>query len=181
MIHIHILRVSNDSNFLEFRVECLPGYNFTTLLITRYDVQTKQDDVTLDCSHLLDGTTNEEVMQIPVTDLGTEVTMYYVEFGTTPVNPADPEDENVVGICSNVNFVYENLLDLVVNFNDCCISDADYETLDRNHMILYAHQEAMRLERYEDAIYFYNIIWNLFSHCPVKGRQANVINKPCNC
>lgn len=158
MIHIHILRVSNDSAYLEFKVECSAGYTFDTLLITRYNVLTGEDDTQINASALLDGTTTMETIRIATSALGSEVTMYKVEFGTSPTDPQGVEEDNVIGICSNVNFVYENLIDLVLNFTNCCISAADYETLDRNHMILYAHQEAMRLERYEDATYFYDVI-----------------------
>lgn len=90
---------------------------------------------------------------------GTDVTMYKVVFGAAP----EPESEftellTMTGLCSNINFVYANLLDLIMAFTDCCISDFDYDNLDRNHMILYAHTEAMRLNRETEAIFFYNII-----------------------
>lgn len=158
MIHIHILRVSNDSNYLEIKVECPVGYVFNQLRITRYNVATGEDDTTINASALLSGNSTMETMQIATSAIGTDVTMYRVEFGVTATEVGLPAIDNLTGICSNVNFVYENLLDLVMNFNDCCISDADYEKMDRSHMILYAHQEAMRLERYDDATYFYDVI-----------------------
>lgn len=181
MIHINLLRVSTDSKYLEFSVECPTDYRFNLLYITRYNVLTKEDDDTKDASALLQGTTNKEVMRIATSAFGSEVTMYKVEFGVASINPGDPEIENAVGMCSNINFVYANLLDLVLTFTDCCISATDYDNLDRNHMILYAHQEAMRLQRYVEAKYFYDIIWNLFVSCGPTTRQSNIINKPCNC
>ncbi|MGV8961801.1 MAG: hypothetical protein ACOH2V_00200 [Candidatus Saccharimonadaceae bacterium] len=185
MIHINLLRISTDSQYLEFSVECDTGYTFNHLYITRYDVIRKVDDNTNDASSLLAGTTNSEVMRIATSALGNsfgaEVTMYKVEFGVTPTNVGAPEIPNEVGMCSNVNFVYANLLDLIMSFTSCCISQSDYDNLDRNHMILYAHQEAMRLQRYNEATYFYDIIWNLFQSCGPTTRQSNIVNKPCNC
>lgn len=181
MIHINLLRVSTDSKYLEFSVECPANYRFNLLYITRYNVVTKQNDVTRDASNLLLGTSNQEIMRIATSALGDDVTMYQVEFGVEAIDPANPQIPNTVGICSNINFVYANLLDLVMSFTNCCISQSDYDNLDRNHMILYAHQEAMRLERYTEAKYFYDIIWNLFTNCGPTTRQSNIINKPCNC
>jgi len=181
MIHINLLRVSTDSQYLEFSVECPTDYRFNLLYITRYNVRTKLNDITKDASSLLLGNSNQEIMRIATSALGDDVTMYQVEFGVEAINSNDPQIPNVVGICSNINFVYANLLDLVMSFTSCCISQADYDKLDRNHMILYAHQEAMRLERYTEAKYFYDILWSLFTNCGPTVRQRNVVNTPCNC
>jgi len=186
MIQIHLLRVSPDSQWLEFMVECPTDYRFNTLYITRYNVLTKQDDVPKDGSALYN--TNADIsplhiqtIRIATSALGTETTMYKVEFKAN-ITPGTEETQlTTVGLCSNVNFVYANLLDLVLSFTNCCISQNDYDNLDRNHMILYAHQEAMRLERYTEAKFFYDILWNLFTNCGPSTRQSNVINRPCNC
>lgn len=181
MIQINLLRVSPDSQYLEFSVECPTGYTFTKLYVSRYDPVTELDDVTLDLSTLLQGTTTKEVIRIATSAIDTDVTMYQVTFGCFPIDPNGTEIDDAIGICSNVNFVYANLLDLIISFTNCCISQTQYDNLDRNYMILYAHQEAMRLERYTEAKYFYNIIWNLFVNCGPTTRQTSIINKPCNC
>jgi len=181
MIQINLLRVSPDSQYLEFSVECPTGYRFNTLNVIRYEPVTGTVDASLDLSGLLQGTTTKEIMRIATSAIDPDVTMYEVEFGVAPINGEDPPIENATGVCSNINFVYANLLDLVMSFTNCCISDTQYDNLDRNYMILYAHQEAMRLERYNDAKYFYSIIWNLFVSCGPTVRQSNIINKPCNC
>lgn len=189
MIHINLLRISTDSQYLEFSVECNVDYIFNQLYITRYNVLTKNDDPPKDASSILSGTTNQEIIRISTAALGigneANVSMYKVEFGVirigSLIDPQNPEIDNVIGICSNINFVYANMLDLVMNLTNCCISQSEYETLSRNHMILYAHQEAMRLERYSEAKYFYDIIWKLFTNCGVTPRQQNITNNPCNC
>jgi hypothetical protein len=125
-------------------------------------VLTKQDDVPKDGSALYD--TNEahtltnQTIRIATSALGAETTMYKVEFRAN-ITPGTEETQlTAVAMCSNVNFVYASLLDLVLRFTSCCISQNDYDTLDRNHMILYAHQEAMRLERFTEAKFFYDIL-----------------------
>jgi len=181
MIQINILRVSTDSQYIEFSIECTAGYNFNLLYIAKYNVSTALYETTKDCSALLQGTTQKEIMRIATSAFGTDVTMYKVTFGIAPIDPQGDEFAPTTGICSNVNFVYENLLNLVLKLTSCCVEDDEYEALIRNHMILYAHQEAMRLERYTEAEYFYGIIWNLFDNCGGSTRSGTMITNPCNC
>lgn len=191
MIEIALLRVSPDSQYLEFSINCPATYNFNGMFITKYDVTTHAWEVTPgttniithDASSLLEPLhSNQIVMRIAMSAFGTDVTMYKVVFAAAPVAGSGlTEILTMVGLCSNVNFVYANLLDLVLSFTNCCISDLEYDNLDRNHMILYAHTEAMRLGREIEAIFFYDIIWNLFTNCGPSTRQNNMINKPCNC
>ena len=181
MIQVNLLRVSPDSKYIEFSVECPTGYNFNLLYIARYNVSTATYDTTKDCSSLLQGTTQSEIMRIAASAFGTDVTMYKVTFGVAPINPSDPEIPETTGICSNVNFVYQNLLNPILGLTNCCVDATTYDTLMRNYMILYAHQEAMRLERYTEAEYFYGIIWNLFDNCGGSQRSGTLITNPCNC
>lgn len=190
MIEITLLRVSADSEYLEMSVNCPVTYLFNTLFITKYDVLTHEwETTTHDASSLITGV-NTKVMRIAMTAFAvpggslndSNVTMYKVVFGAAPIEGSGlTESLTMTGICSNVNFVYANLLDLVLSFTNCCISDLDYDNLDRNHMILYAHTETMRLGREIEAKFFYDIIWNLFTNCGLSTRQNNVMNKPCNC
>lgn len=181
MIQINLLRVSTDSQYIEFSVECPAGYNFNLLYIARYNVSTATYDTTKDCSSLLLGNTQKEVMRIATSAFGTDVTMYKVTWGVAPIAPESPELSPETGICSNVNFVYQNLLNSILGLTNCCITPETYDTLMRNHMILYAHQEAMRLERYTEAEYFFGIIWNLFDNCTGSARGGSMITNPCNC
>lgn len=181
MIQINLLRVSTDSQYIEFSIECTAGYVFNLLYIARYDVTNAVYDTTKDCSSLLQGTTTKEIMRIATSAFGTDVTMFKVTFGIVPLDPLGVEYPPETGICSNVNFVYENLLNSILVLTGCCIDETTYDALLRNHMILYAHQEAMRLERYTEAEYFYGIIWNLFTNCGGSARAGSMITNPCNC
>lgn len=179
MIQINLLRVSADSQYLEISIECPTSYYFNIFNIKRY-LGSGQYTESLDLSDRLSGETRE-IIQIPTSIFGTDVTMYWVELGVISDVPGAPAIDPAIGIVSNVNFVYANLLDLIMKLTDGCISQADYDVLDRNHMILYAHQEAMRLLRLEEAERFYDIIWKLFSKCGPTTRQYGIINNPCNC
>lgn len=187
MITIYLLHVSSDSLYLDFRVECPTDYHFTSILITKYNPL--KSEYYIEEFEVGQFCTNNPIQPIRVAlsalTPGSEnpivgATMYTVEFTAESTIEENPQ-LTAVGVCSNVNFVYENQLDLIMNMLDCCISAEDYDNLDRNHTILYAHQEAMRLERYADAEYFYDIIWKRFTHCGPATRQPNIINKPCNC
>ena len=183
MIEIALLRVCPNSEYLEFSVNCPETYEFDTLTIIKYDVNTKAwEPYTHDASGLIASGSHELIMRIAMSVFSsdpTDVTMYKVTFGATEIEGT--ETLSATGICSNINFVYANLLDLVMALTNCCVTDEQYDVLNRNHMILYAHQEAMRLGRELEAKYFYDIIWNLFVSCGPTTRQLNIRNKPCNC
>lgn len=178
MIQINLLRVSPDSKYLEFSVECPTDYVFNTLYITRY-AGDHVYDTTVDASGLLQGTTTKEVMRIALSALGETATMYKVEFGVTSLTL--PEIENSIALCSNINDVYANLLDMILKLNTGCVNPSEYEGLVRNYMFLYAHIEAMRLNRLFEAEKFYDLIINLFVNCGPTTRTLVPINKTCNC
>ena len=179
MIQIHILRISADAQFLEMHVECPSNYTFNFLEITRYDPVTKQDLTPIDLSIALKKTSNVEILRLATSLLGSDVTMYKVSLGT--IRNTSIDTEAAVGYCSNINFVYTGMLDLIMQLTASCINTSDFDTLNRNHMILYAHQEAMRLGRIADAKFFYNIIWKQFSWCGNSGRIDGVNTTNCNC
>ena len=183
MIQINLLRVSPDSQYLEFSVECPLDYTFNLLYISRYNVTTKLYDGTIDCSTLLQGTTTKEIMRIATSAFTGDITMYKVEFGVTSAVPENPEIDNAVGVCSNINFVYLDLLNILTSYVGCSITSFDYEKLTKVYIILFAHHEAMRLERYTEAEYFYDLLWETFVSC--SGQNAGVstggLIRPCNC
>jgi len=180
MIEISLLRISPDSKYLDIIVERSSQYRFNTLNVYRYLGKNEYDDP-VDCSSIYDPTKAKQVLRIAANSFGTDITMYKVEFGVVPDAEGVPVVQNEVAYCSNVNFVYENMLDLVLNIKNDCISDSELETFNRNHAILYSHTEAMRLGRFRESELFYDIIWNMFSNCGPAGRRSNIYNKPCGC
>lgn len=94
MIEINLLRISPDSKYLEFSVECPINYLFNKLFIKKYDMKPidSNDDLWRDCSNILQRTSTKEVMRISTTALSglpiepdqfgnSASTIYYVQFG----------------------------------------------------------------------------------------------------
>lgn len=202
MIAINLLRISPDSKYLEFSVECPTDYLFNKLFIKKYDAipLNENDDLWRDCSHLLQRTSTKEIMRIstealsgfqiePDIDGNLASTVYYVQFGAewvepTPGNPTLPVPTvaDVIGVASDVNKMYIILKDYLLNLDARCITAQDYQTLIRDYMFLYAHIEAMRLERFDDGEMFYDIIKKQFSSCPPAQRSNNPrLLNTCNC
>ena len=157
MIHISLIRISPDSKYLDIIVERPSTYRFNTLNIYRYLGENQYEDY-VDCSSVYDHSKTKQVLRIATSSFGEDVTMYKIEFGIVPDAEGVPEVENEVAYCSNTNFVYETMLDLALNVKNNCLKEFDLETFNRNHVILYAHTEAMRLGRFREAEFLYDII-----------------------
>ena len=84
-------------------------------------------------------------------------------------------DKQTIGICSDVNNIYNYLLQCLLSLDSRC-AELDND-IRRAFIILYGHQEAMRLERIDEAEYFYNILKNNFSNCNSSVRT----NNNCGC
>ena len=179
MIAINLLRISPDSQYLDIIAEVPSGYRFDNLQVYRYTGENVYEDP-VDCSAVFIPDTTKQVLRIKTSSFGEDVTMYKVEFGATPLVQPNPTYSETA-YCSNINFVYENLLDLLLNVTNSCLSTKELETLNRNHTILYAHTEAMRLGRFREAEMFYDVIWNMFTNCGPESRRAGIYNSNCGC
>ena len=199
MIEINLLRISPDSKYLEFSVECPINYLFNKLFIKKYDAIpiNSTDDLWRDCSHLLQRTSTKEVMRISTTALSglslepdhngnMASTMYYVQFGAEWIEPNPssptlpiPTVPDIIGTASDVNKVYALLKDMILNLDIHCIEQDDYQNLTREYMFLYAHLEAMKLERFDDAEMFYDIIKESFVTCS-RNNGVRYLDE-CNC
>lgn len=184
-IIINILRISSDSKYLEFNVECHKDYYFDTLNIYEYK-EKNNNPVYLGedfSSIFVDDTKTNWVARIPLDQLKGS-SMYYVEFGISPRSgEGKDEDCTFVGVCSDITNVYKSLLNDLLDLRFSCT--CDYKVSDnvkRIFAILYGHLEAMRLGRYTEAEWFYSLIESSFGNCP--GDNKSFINdsrKPCNC
>lgn len=189
MIQINLLRISPDSQYLEFSVECPTNYRFNKLFIKKYDYLTttgypSNSDGWIDGSSLYKQESTKEVMRINTEIFGGS-TMFYVEFGVNWIG-VDPEpvlsdgtklsDKTTIGVCSDVNNIYNYLLQCILNLEGVC-KTLDNDTR-RAFVILYGHAEAMRLERFEEAEYFYDVLKNNFNTCS-KDIRLNTTNCEC--
>lgn len=195
MIYINLLRISPDSQYIEFSVECPTNYIFNTLNIKKYDWETTTgypDNALgwVDASALYQGSSTKEVMRI-ATSIFKGSTMFQLEFGvqwiggeTEPLNPDGSKlsDQTTIGVCSDINNIYEYLFTEMLNLYTSlitCVSISD--DLKRAYIILYAHQNAMALGRIEDAEMFYDVLKNNFGTCSQVVRQNSGNSFSCNC
>ena len=188
MIQINLLRISPDSEYLEFSVECPANYRFNVLSIKKYDYLTttgypENSDGFIDASNLYKATSTKEVMRIATSIFG-GTGMFQVVFGVDWRGVGEEpllsdgtklSDKETVGVCSDVNNIYNYLLQCLLSLDSRC-AELDNDVR-RAFIILYGHQEAMRLERLDEAEYFYNILKNNFSNCDKSVR----INNNCGC
>jgi len=97
MIQINLLRVSPDSKYIEFSIECPTNYRFNVLKIRKYDYLTTtgyptNSDGWVDLSNFYVGTSTKEVIRIS-TDIFGGSTMFGVEFGVVWIGGANLFDE----------------------------------------------------------------------------------------
>lgn len=188
-IQINLLRISPDSKYLEFSVECPTNYIFNKLFIKKYDYLTttlypENNDGWIDGSILYKQESTKEVMRINTEIFGGS-TMFYVEFGVDWTSE-DPEPilpdgtklstNTTVGVCSDVNNIYNYLLQCILSLDGGC-EGLDSDTR-RAFIILYGHTEAMRLERFEEAEHFYDVLKNNFSNC---SNNIRINTRNCGC
>lgn len=184
IIIINILRISSDSKYLEFNVDCKKGYYFTTLYIRDYrePISSGKQVVGKDFSSIFedDQRTNWAV-RIPLDELSGP-SMYYVKFGAYDPNNPLKEDEVVIGVCSDISTVYKTLLNDLLSIRQSCSCDLGVsENVKRIFAILYGHIEAMKLQRYSEAEYFYSLIQQNFGNCEGDYPVNNSYKKSCNC
>lgn len=82
------------------------------------------------------------------------------------------ELEPAVAICSDVSNIYKLLMDELINQKDGNCSGIS-DTAIRNYLIMYAHQEALRLGHLTDAFLYFDMINNNFSKCGTFNRSCN--------
>lgn len=189
MIQINLLRISPDSQYLEFSVECPTNYRFETLSIKKYDYLTTTGYPTnyggfVQAGNLYKKTSTKEVMRLATSIFG-GTGMFQVVFKVNWIGEENEplyadgtklSDKETIGVCSDVNNIYEYLLQCLLSLDTKC-STLTNDTR-RAFTILFGHQEAMRLERLDEAEYFYNLLKNNFTNC-IDTNRLNTTN--CGC
>ena len=125
MIQINLLRISPDSQYLEFSVECPTNYRFNKLLIKKFDYLTTSGyptniDGYIDASALYKQESTKEVMRIAIKIFKT-TGMFHVVFGVDwdeELYGPEPllsdgtklSTKTSEGLCSDVNNIYNYLI-----------------------------------------------------------------------
>lgn len=185
-IFVDIFRISADGEYLELDVSCHPDYMFTDFIIADYE-HNEDNKKIWDFSEDIDEESNRQMFRIKLSELNGP-SMYYANISVILRNSEENDYINVIDskestmmVCSDVTNVYYYLLkelQSVANPCDPCNSKLSTE-LQRVFVILYAHLEAMRLERWTEAEMFYTLIKNNFSNC--KSSYELGPSKSCNC
>lgn len=192
MIQINLLRISSDSKYIEFSVECPNNYLFNILRIKKYDyldnlgTYPTNSSGWVDASSVYSKLSTKEIIRIS-TDIFAGSSMFYLEFGVEWIGDTDEplnsdgtklSDVTTVGVCSDINTFYKYLATKLIEL-ECKCSNLDNDSK-RAFTLLFAHQEAMRLERFIEAEKFYTILKNNFSICTPSNRYLSINNCKCN-
>lgn len=174
MIQVELLRISSDSNYIEFIVACPIGYHFNRLEIRKYDADPAD---WVDCVSVLQGTSDREVIRLS-TSIFSGASMFYCNFGIIKDNwtDGDPDPETLIAVCSDVNKFYFAAHDKIEALEMKEIPRGDYELLTRWYFAVYAHEQAMRLERYDDAERFYDILKDIITESGYAQRELETLN-----
>ena len=106
------------------------------------------------------------------------------EEGTGIIEPVHPcygklSDQITIGVCSDVNNIYQYILTPILQMDSKCPNIS--EEVKKVFTFLFAHTEAMRLERFSEAENFYTVLKNNFSNCSGTTRTGTrIVNCGCN-
>lgn len=82
-------------------------------------------------------------------------------------------------ICSDVNYVYNCLLEDIITDCDCCSNGGELsDNAIRNYLILYGHNAAMWQRDYTTAEEYFKILSRCFKNC---GCSNKSVTKNCGC
>lgn len=201
MICINLIRVSPDSKYLDINVTTGNQYRLSSLIITRFNGS--QWEHPIDASEYLQ-TSENQVLRLNLNIFG-GTGLFKIEMREKWINqeceepidrcqPCYPSDLTTTAYASDVSNVYRYLVTKLISMNcDCYRLDED---LERTFMFLYAHQEAMQLNRISEAVRFYSALYKNFNKCgPFKGDRIGIAcvcqtkptqavhykNKSCGC
>lgn len=179
MIQINLFRVSANQEYLEFILDCPEDYRFNRLLLKQYDyIPTSElDSGWRDYSNIFDPLTDSSrvIFRIKIIDEAstfTNASIFYADFGVTYVGDGDEpvsddgtllSEQTFTAACSNVSWIYEHNLDLVLNMDVTNIKDLEYKTITRNFIYIQSHIEAMKLERFDEAERFYDLLKKIYN------------------
>lgn len=202
MICINLIRVSADSKYLDVNIETTSCYVLDKFEITRFNgIEWERTKDAFDYLRLVDKLdefgnpipvldedgnpiidedgygvyeqipAKEQVLRIDLSQLG-GTGMFKIEMKEKSICKGQEDPCNsVVAYVSDVSSVYRYLIGKLMNMNCTCYRlDED---LERSFMFLYAHQEAMQLNRISEAVKFYSALAKQFNLCGPAGRFGN--------
>ena len=185
-LFIDIFRISPDGKYLEIDITCDVKYKFERFYI--YDYQNKTEGKQIDILELIKEQFNHDQSRI-LSRISLDKlfgnTMYYADI-EVELKEGDSAEEVIDSnkiyevAASDISNVYFYLLPGLVQLGHPC-DPCDLEIpieIQRAFLIMWAHIEAMRLERWGEAEMFYTLIKNNFQNCLT---EFEVKQKSCSC
>lgn len=202
-IEIEELRISSNGEHLEFIINCPADYRFTEFTIQVGDEDDKYSVAdSLFYEHVENKEGNDTVVpvenednrfigQIPVSLFGVSgpaIYKIYLEAKHRSdcvehsAESCDKPDETIYAkaYISDVSHVYQCLVDDILSLDAKCTDTEAQDRVIRNYLILYAHQEALRLGHIDEATKWFYMMDNCFSGKCGCGHKRN-INLGCGC
>lgn len=177
MIEISLCRVSSDSKYLDLMFNIPVDYTFTAMHIrARYiednEFVTKEFDVS---EQFINLNKKEYVVRIELAQFGISVpAIYEVQF-VAQKYILEPEAHMALltdtAYCSDVNLVYQSMLDDILSMGNKCTTISD-EAI-RKYLILYGHQSALYANDHDTAEMLFKILVKQFSNCGNNTRPGN--------
>lgn len=194
-INISLFRVSADSKYLDIMFE-LPGmYKLTNMTVRIYqytgcdkDYQISefepnienldQSDFTIRLSLNENQPDGLEIKPFTPIICQLELNAKVIKEYEDSLDCDDLTEIQAFALASDVNFVFDDLMNDVLTMGDCGEPSSD---LMRNYMILFAHQEAMRLSKIEEAKKYYKILAKKFNSCCNNNKSYSNSSIGCGC
>lgn len=187
---INLLRISRDSKYIEMFIQAPTDYEFKELLIQKLPSDGQFSNTWKDASTLV---ANKDSVTVKIaTDIFNsagsypmykfKISLAWVGSGAEPgIEGSKISDQYDIAFISDINNVYSYILSLILDLDCRCLEPSG--ELFRMFSFLYAHQEAMRLGRYDDAIDLYKIIFKNLRKCGYLDRADNVgcVTNNCGC
>ena len=187
---INLLRISRDSKYIEMFIQAPTDYEFKELLIQKLPSDGKFSNTWKDASNLV---ANKDSVTIKIStgifdSTGSypmykfKISLAWIGSGTEPgIDGSKISDQYDIAFISDINNVYSYILSLILDLDCKCLEPSN--ELFRMFSFLYAHQEAMRLGRYDDAVDLYKIIFKNLRKCGYLDRADNVgcVTNNCGC
>ncbi len=183
-IEIEELRVSSDGSAIEFAFNCPSEYYFTDFIIevVGSDKQFSLADALFkdaDGNYLI-GTTRF-VDAVLLSELGvTEPSIFRVTIKAELIEEQEqecdcgdfPETLEKEAYISDVSNVYKCLIDDIIALDSRCLDEDVQNRVIRNYLMLYAHQEALKLKLIDEAEKWFSYIKTCFNNCGHPDRNG---------
>lgn len=160
MITVNQFRITPDGLSIQINLRA----DDTTILksLTMYN----HDDPSTVYTITFDPGTNAVAIERLMADIGLKATMLYGSI----LSESDGTESTSLIACSNIASMYHSLVDRVLdlyNYSDPLrqrlTEPARKQDIMMIHSLMYAHTQAMYLERFNDAAYHYDLLINEFN------------------